>query len=609
MGALRPFSIRTSTSCAGSVRAQFPTGWFVLVGLLIALSGCQGISRVGGPGNLTQSDRLMAYYGDLHTGRFAVIADFEHTKHMELFRSVSASGTSLHRLSLTSGIAATGSRCLRAEFAEPEDELTADGSVAGNWNLPRDWRDYDLLIMAVHAPVAVNLQLSLVSGRGKHRSIADSRIPLDIGWNLLRLDLADAADHIALDDIRELRWSLPAITHHTVLLIDDIILSANQADLFGDSSAEDGKLYLRRHGRRWDIGAAGRFELGLINGQIKYWYDLTNDRLRVRNLVDGCVMGPSVVILTGDEDFGEAAVESFPAWGDRIIARQRLMEASNTRIVVSCVWDFVSAEGMTETDTPWQKWTYTIYPSGAMYVHLECATETPTWTADRLGLTVSLQDREHMKILCHSTSQLGDTGRLLHVPYAYAGTEGSDGSGLLFVVHDGRSAPLMRCLRRNPISRMTAVAFGGETQKPVQQWDCLFDLGPAASEAERAAAARAVHYCFPPTLSPTVGELVTDSTGDRDHDGFNERFGCYVLAPDANRVLLTFDGKDAPLYDPVFAIRAGEGLEAWVYLDYVILENVSRTARGDVLFQVPGTLNSARTLEVYLRRETKQRRR
>ena len=567
--------------------------------LLAALAGCRALKSGPGADAVTQSDRLMATYPDLQTGRFTVIADFEQTRHMELFRSVSTAGTALHRLSLTSGVPATGGRCLRAAFGRPDDELIADGSEAQHWNLPRDWRDYDLLVLCVHTAAAVDLRFSLTSGQGRFRTIADSRIPLQAGWNLLRLDLADAAEHVALDDIRELRWSLPTISGTSVLLIDDIILTNNQADLFGDSDAEGGGLYLRRRGRRWDLGVAGQFELGLINGQIKYWYDLAKDDLRVRNLVEGTVLGPSVLTLTGDEDAGVAALDSFPAWGERIVARQRLLEASATRMIVECTWDFLPFEGDAAIDMPRQSWTYTLYHSGDLYVHLDCTTETPTWAADRLGLAVSRRDSENMDLVCHSTSQLGDTGRLLHVPYAYLSGGDSGRPGLLFAVHDGRSAPLMACLRSPTISQVSAVAYGGETQTPVQRWDGMLAL--AAQDGRRTAESRAVRYCFPPALSPSLGSLVTDTDGDRDHDGFNERFGCTVLAPEANHIVLTLNGSGAPLYSPAFVIQGSADMEVWVYVDYVILEPVSRTAGGEALFQLPGTIDSRRTVEVYLR--------
>ncbi|MFH0983250.1 MAG: hypothetical protein V2A79_17160 [Planctomycetota bacterium] len=562
-----------------------------------------------GQATLTQADRLKAYYSDLETGRFTVIADFEQTRQMELFRSVSRGGTALHRLSLSSGVPATGGRCLHAAFGQPEDELIADGSEARQWHLPRDWREYDLLMMSVHTPAPVDLRLSVASGEGKLRSIADSSIPLQAGWNLLRLDLADAMEHVALDDIRELRWSLPEISRPTLLLIDDVILANNQIDLFGDSRTENGRLYLRRRGRRWDIGAGGRFELGLTNGQIRYWYDVAEDRLRVRNLVEGTVLGPTVVSLTGGEDFAVPVVESFPVWGDRVVTRQRLLEASPTRMVVACQWDFVPPREAATTDLPRQQWTYTIYPTGEVYVHLECSTETQGWAAGNLGLAVSRRDSDPLNLLCHSTAQLGDTGRLLHVPYAFAGHDRPGGPDLLFVVHDGRSAPLMKCFREGTLPRVTAVAFGGQTHKPTQEWDCLLSLGLSDTEIGPAGASRALYYCFPPTLTPTVGSLVTESEGDRDHDGFNERFGCYMLAPQDRRVLLTLDGKSAPLYNPAFLVQGSTGMESWVYVDYVVLHEVSRTAAGEVVFQIPGLVDTRRTVEVYLRNPGEQGRR
>ncbi|MCP4593434.1 MAG: hypothetical protein GY842_22075, partial [bacterium] len=116
-----------------------------MVFLPLVLGGCQGMGLRPAGGSITQSDRLMAHYADLSGGRFAVIADFEQEQHLELFRSASPGGEPLHQVSQTAGVNATGGRCLRAEFARPEDELIADGQAARNWSLPRDWREYDLL--------------------------------------------------------------------------------------------------------------------------------------------------------------------------------------------------------------------------------------------------------------------------------------------------------------------------------------------------------------------------------------------------------------------------------------------------------------------------------
>ena len=160
---------------------------------------------------------------------------------------------------------------------------------------------------------------------------------------------------------------------------------------------------------------------------------------------------PLIILLT--IWFSRVALDAFPAWGERIVARQRLLEATATRVVAECTWDFLPFEGDATADMPRQSWTYTLYPSGDLYIHIDCTTETATWTADRVGLAVSRRDRENMDLVCHSTSQLGDTGRLLHVPYAWLRDGDSGEPGLLFAVHDGRSAPLMACLRSPTLSR------------------------------------------------------------------------------------------------------------------------------------------------------------
>ena len=543
----------------------------------------------------------MRYYADLHTGRFTVIADFETTRQMELFHAVAEDPTALARLSLTGGVAATGERCLRARFVKTTDELIADGGEGTQWSLPRDWRDYDLLFMNVYAPAAVGLQLSLCSGQEGLRATADSYIPLQPGWNLLRLDLAEAAEHIALDDLREIRWSLPAVDRPTELLIDDIVLANNRVDLFGDSSADEGGLYVRCRGRRWDVGAGGRFELGVLNGQIKYWYDVAHDRFRVHNLLGSRMLGPSVITFTGSEGSETVAVDSFPAWGDRIVTRQKLLEASPARIVIASVWEFASGTTAASPETPQQSWVQTIYPNGDVYVHVECSTAMPGWSAGNVGLAVARRAEDDMNLACHSTSQLGDVGNLLHVPFAYACPERPAEPSLLFTVHDGRTAPLMKCLREPSPPQAMLIAFGAESSTPIQRWDCLLALGLPGSCADTVAQGRALQYGFPPTLTPTVGRLATDAPGDEDHDGFDEAHGCYVLAPDPHRVVLTFDGKTTPMYSPAFVIQGSAGLEAWVYLDYVIFKNVGRTAAGELVFQLPGTITTRRTLEVYLR--------
>ncbi|MCH7702954.1 MAG: hypothetical protein IID37_14825, partial [Planctomycetes bacterium] len=256
----------------------------VLTMLTIGMStiGCSGLLRSEQQFS-TQSDRLMAYYPDLRTGRFAVVADFEHPRHMELFQLAGDSAVAELGLLIDGGVAATGGRCLQAVFGDRGDTLLADSSTARNWFLKRDWRDYNLLLMSVHSPSdGVELELSIVAGSTKPMH---TLLPLHAGWNVIRLDLHEVGESIPLDSVRALRWSVVDADRPIELRFDDIILADNREEVMGSSTGDDGKLYLQRDGRRWRIGAAGRFELGFANGQIVAWYDLESDPNRLRTLV------------------------------------------------------------------------------------------------------------------------------------------------------------------------------------------------------------------------------------------------------------------------------------------------------------------------------------
>jgi hypothetical protein len=102
-------------------------------------------------------------------------------------------------------------------------------------------------------------------------------------------------------------------------------------------------------------------------------------------------------------------------------------------------------------------------------------------------------------------------------------------------------------------------------------------------------------------MSFVVGDLNRDTPGDHDRDGFNERFGAFMLEPDRNRVQLRLDGRERPLFFPVFQVRGGAGRESWVYVDHVVQRGVTRLADDDLVFQIDRVVDGELIVEVYLR--------
>ena len=586
-----------------TVKTRYRCPILAAVLLLAGVCSAGGCSRLlrGGPAADTQSDRLMAAYPDLASGRFWVIADFEQFKHAELFHVVSHSGRGACLPSFSAGVPETGKCCLRVTLADPLDAVVINNEHAREWSLKRDWRQFWLLVGAVHCPVdSIPLELTIVAGPPGDGGRVHSRIVLTRGWNVLRLDLAEAAEHIPIDDVRELRLSLPEADGPVELLLDDFVLADNRQDVFGASDDLAEGLYVQSQGRRWNIGAAGRFELGFANGQIVHWYDLGSDPHRVRNLVAGSVLGPSPTVMPGYDDEVTAQADSgFLALGETVVARQQLIEAGPVRIIVRCRWQFTSPGQETEEAAPFQRWIYTILPDGKVHVSVECTSRAGDWTPEELGLAVTVSDDGSVRTYPHRPAQLQDPADLRRLAFCYARPAAAERPGVLLVMHDGRRAPVMEAVRQPQRRRVSLLASGGHISGPTQSWSCLLKVWPVGHCEQ--AADQALDYCYPDSLEVQVGGRVNDSPGDDDGDGFNERYGCYVLRPEGDLLRFVIDGTARPRFAPVFNILDTVGSRVWVYVDNVILEAVGRDAGGNVLFRLPETVRGRRLIEVVVR--------
>ncbi|MBN1510661.1 MAG: hypothetical protein JXB13_01480 [Phycisphaerae bacterium] len=554
------------------------------------------------------ADRLRSSYPDLSSGRFAVIADFEQASHAELFRLGTPSRQGSLRVDPDRGWEPTGRSALKIVFGGADDVLVANNANVTQWYLKRDWREYDLLLMQMHAPSGgLDVEVGIVAESNGRQGVVEALLPLQPGWNLVRLDLGEVAEHLPLDDITEIRWSAPSATGLVEWMLDDVILANNTADLFGRSDGPNGELFVRRRGRRWSVGAAGRFELGFGGGQIVQWYDLAGDPNRLNNLVANTILGPSPVVMPADE-FSESpgGTSDFVELGETVIARQQVSEVSPVRVVVATEWRF-ARRGASEAaeQQPFQQWTYTIYPSGSVYCHLRCTTADGDWRPDDIGLAVSRAERGDLEFFGHPPAQLQDEGRLRHVCFASIRRSDSVGASLLFAMHDARRAPRLDFFREAEAGRVTLVASGGRVHYDADEWSALLCVWPPETGTGLHPANRSFDYSFPnERITISTGRRITNDAGDVDADGFNEQRGCHVLAAEGRRVSVELNGREQPLYSPAFVIRGTAGMEGWVYLDSHALESTGRDANGDLLFQVPQTVTEGVRVDVYLGEDT-----
>ena len=569
--------------------------------LLIFIAGCPP-TQDNSPGR-PQSDLLSERYADLASGRFAVIADFEEFGQAELFHAGSTEQSA--PVVVNNGVAATGGHALQFKLRSPDDRLVIDNRSATTWLLKRHWQTYNLLLVNVDSPrEGILLDLAIVSGDDDFATEAHSTAPLEKGWNLLRLDLNEAADFIALDDVRAVEISAPALDEPVTLIIDDILLANNRRVVAGDPNARDNSLYVVQEGRRMSVGAAGRFEIGFANGQIVCWYALAVDPARVNDLVGGGnVLGPMPIVLPDDvehmEDIGPPV--GFDALGDLIVARQQLVEVGPVRAVVEVAWRYGEHAGDVNGGSPLQRWTYTIYPSGRLFVEIECTTSSDDFEADDVGLVFSRKLGPSMASVVHEAAGLDRDPAMRHVSYGCLADGGRRGRDLLCVMHDSRHAPRMRSVRDTLNHRFSLVAYDGMIEHPAHTWHCLLDLDGASDCEPTQCETNALSYCDPAGAQFTVGGLDTTTEGDADQDGFNERYGTLMLAPSGARVQLRLDGRERPIVNPTFCVVGSAERDAWVYVDYVIDDQVGRDADGNLIFELNRVIDGELNVEVYLR--------
>jgi hypothetical protein len=589
----------------GSVRAAAVARFWVAAALLIASAGCHSAASRPDLSQLTQSERLQRQYLDLASGRFAVIADFEEEAHTGLFHAQAAPPDQRgFTIDPSAGVANTGGHSLRMVFPNSATQLVADGSSAEAWALMRDWRPYELLLMSVNSPIGdVQLDIAVVAGRGDYRVEAHSLVPLQAGWNLVRLDLSEAADLLPLDDVQQLRWSIAGHDGPVELIFDDLLLADNRREFFGTDSGARGSLYVVQEGRRIAVGAAGRFELSFSNGQIVKWFALDRDTSRREDLVgSGNTLGPIPLVLASDSlreagSDNQADMQSFSALGKVIAARQTVLQANDVFVQVECEWAFGESSSEVSAGSPRQRWLYTIYPTGQIYVTIETTTQHAAFRADHLGLAVSRRILAGMGAGAHEPAGLDERAELRHVCYGWIGGE-SQAASLLFVMRDSRSAPRMEVVEMTEAHRVTLVAFGGEPEFPMQRWHALLCVWPPAVASAAMREDVALAYAAPAPSRLLTGKPAGDEASDAPT--INAELGTIDVVPDNSVVKLVLPGEVVQgLGQPIRVQGIGES-EAWVYINDRLHKAVARTPDGALVFQVPPTPGAEVRVDVHL---------
>lgn len=547
--------------------------------ILLVGTGCVAPPPSLAPG-ATQADRLMRVYPELRGGRFAVIADFEDAKQIDLFRLEEGSESGKLALDPKGGRAETGRACLSMTTASSEETLVVGNTDEARWYLKRDWRAYDLLMLSVFAPGdSASLELTLSSGPIDRKMSATTVVPLDKGWNVSRLDLADVAELVALDDVREMRWTIRG-PKKSAFRFDDILLTSNREDVFGDSRNGIGLLYAQRAGKRWNIGAGGSFEIAFAHGQIVSWFNLAEDPNRVRNLVQGTTLGPSPVVVNAD---GSEAGD-FSVLGASVAASQVLLEANRVRAVLACEWRFVGDAKQSAAEGPFQRWVYTIYPTGQIHVTVQATARTQSWTPPGLGLAASVANP-------------GGDDWIVDIESGATARSDAAGVWLAYAVHRTSSLSPMVQVRDDSKKRLSLIALGRHDVDEIE-WSACLHLGHKLPAADIEAQRRLQEYMSPTSARLELGSAQTNKSGNSREVTPDPADGAYKINLEKGHARWTLDGRKQALFSPIFEIHGTGKGACWVYVDHRILDNTARTRQGDLLFQIPGIVDRLAAVEV-----------
>jgi hypothetical protein len=584
----------------------------ILASSSLALLGCQQMlgnpeARTDGQGSAALPPtlaRLQRAYPDLASGRFVCLADFNTLPQAALFRTLRPDGAEADdqpAISVRHSIDETGAGGLRARLSAPELQLLFDGERSAKLALLRDWRKYNLLLFDIYGPPD-GLMLEFTVRSGTDTPLRSTRqLFAEPGWQLYRVDLAEVGEEIDLADVRALCWRAPQLTAPVDLYFDDFILTDNTRYLSGQD-AEPGELYLKSAGRRLIVGARDRFELAFADGVVVEWHAGDEHNLTVRS-----GLGPWPVPLP--ENWSQRQAEPvvyddpalWAAWGERIVATQRVVEQSEFRIVLEGVWRFLHKPDEIPTEPtpapmPEHSWRYAIYPSGQVYVQVSSRAQQVGWPGARVGYAVALDGRSGFERVAPEMAhrEAGDTNFVL---MSQPDRQRPD---LLWSIQTPAAAERQLGLV-SADARRVAVTVGDlepgqaiATAHSLRFWPWDIDAAPEAQSL-------AADYQHPATLTVACGQVVDDAAGDLDRDGFNESEGCYELALGDGLSRFTLQPGVLLRHQPIFRVRGTAGRQCWVYADGRIIDRQGRDEHGELMFGLPRPISAPLTIEVNTR--------
>lgn len=570
--------------------------------LLVLGIGCepqpQPVSVANSNTDTPPTDRYQQVYAPLRDAQYQVLADFESPEQMALFTGQPPANPPRFERSAIQARQETGQSALRMSLNSSIQSVTIAGDNRRAGGFIRDWRPYQLLLLSVYSPRSLGgFRLTIDSGREFPLSYELPRKLLNPGWNLIRVDLGDLADHLDLAEVRALRLSCNPLDTPVDLFVDDIILADNSRTIFGSPTGTPGSLYIHKKGQRLVAGAVGRFELVFLRGRIEQWYDLESDPLRVHNLIGVEALGPTPFPLMQKYIAREMDINDPAHWqplGIAVETYQGLLDVSPISLTIQGQWRFLSGDAQRDERGPAHHWLYTLYPDGRVYIECSGTSGTENFQPSHVGIAFNCDMGLGFTLERHDFLP-PEPDRFDESPnYALFFRPDAGQSDLLVVPHEIHPQQIVR----PPGAAGPSVAWVVPTvdqrfffTSMLQVWPTDLENIPTADEIARL-------YVYPPAIHVSAGTLVRNDPGDVDQDGFSEGRGYYTVELVAGRAQLNIDHPIRPPFSPLFKVLGVANREIWVYVNGKSIENIIRDPDGNAMFGISPARGNRTLIEI-----------
>ena len=314
------------------------------------------------------------------------------------------------------------------------------------------------------------------------------------------------------------------------------------------------------------VTVPGRFETAFTmrKGFGATWFDLAHDPEKKLDLAPVLDENGFLWTKAAGPGMGDGS------WYANPPQKMELLEAGPVRVRVRLSGPHCRY-GSTSPKAAWPdlafEQTFTLYPSGHVYIDYALITQKPVPLHHFLLIIKSTGAwGKRGKPQVHCASEAGEKRPSAEAPAAFA-LQWSDGptwfQDILMVLHRGRYSGTYwdEGFEAKDV-RAGLNLLGRWPDKTVPKGtDRIFLLMRFADDMNgaKAAAPYASDYRSPDRPGVAEGKLVTTDEGDADADGFNEAEGCYVVEAGPKGVAFTLHGSKTPRLTPALKVRGWRG--------------------------------------------------